>query len=164
MQLNFRDGGVLKGVYTLIISLKEPITLKIGKLGTFTFPSGTYTYTGSAMGIGALSLENRINRHLRRRKKLKWHIDYFLNSKHTQIESIIYAETDRKSECIVTKQIEKLGMVHVPVKKFGASDCKKGCHAHLHHFKCNSSQAQEIITKIYSKVGLKPKLFNKHFL
>jgi len=153
----------LKGVYTLIISLKEPITLKIGKLGTFTFQSGTYTYTGSAMGTGALSLENRINRHLRRDKKLKWHIDYFLNSKRTQIESIIYAETNEKSECSVSKEIERLEIAHIPVRKFGASDCKEGCHAHLHYFKYNPTQVQEMIIKIYNKLNLEPKIFHKHF-
>lgn len=150
----------MKGVYTLIISLKKTITLKIGKLGTFTFPSGIYTYTGSAMGTGALSLENRINRHLKRDKKLKWHIDYFLNSKHVQIQSIIYAETNKKSECVVSKEIEKLEITYVPARKFGASDCKEGCHAHFHSLKYDLAQTQELITKIYSKLGLKPKLYS----
>ena len=149
----------LKGVYTLIISLKTDTSLRIGKLGLHTFPSGTYTYTGSAMGMGALSLEGRIKRHLRKNKKMKWHIDYLLNSDNVQIRSVIYAETNEKFECKVSQEIEKLEASHVLVKRFGASDCKEGCQAHLHYFTLNPGQVQELLFKIYRKLGLKPKLF-----
>jgi len=150
---------VLKGVYTLIIFLYADTSLRIGKLGTHLFPCGTYTYTGSAMGIGALSLENRIKRHLRKDKKIKWHIDYLLNSSNAQIQAVIYAEAREKFECKVSKEIEKLRVAQVLVRKFGASDCKEGCHAHLHYFTLNPIQVQELIFKIYKKLGLKPKLF-----
>jgi len=150
---------VLKGVYTLIIDLKTDEPLKVGKLGTHIFLSGTYTYTGSAMGTGALSLENRIKRHLRKTKKVKWHIDYLLNSSSAQICSVIYAETKEKFECNVSKEIEKLKVTYVLVKRFGASDCKEGCQAHLHYITLKPSQVRELLFKIYRKLNLKPKLF-----
>jgi len=149
----------LKGVYTLVIFLKTNTSLKIGKLGIHTFPRGIYTYTGSAMGMGALSLEGRIKRHLRKNKKMKWHIDYLLNSDNAQIQSVIYAETSEKFECKVSQEIEKLGIAHVLVKRFGASDCKEGCQAHLHYLTLAPGQVQELILKIYRKLGLEPKLF-----
>ena len=150
---------VLKGTYTLIIFMKKSNRLRIGKLGAFIFLKGTYTYTGSALGTGALSLENRIKRHLRKDKKIKWHIDYLLNSSNVQIQAVIYAETLEKFECKVSKEIEKLKVAQALVRKFGASDCKEGCHAHLHYFALSPNQVQELIFKIYKKLGLKPKLF-----
>lgn len=148
---------VLKGVYTLIIFLDADISLRIGKLGTHFFPCGTYTYTGSAMGMKVLSLENRIKRHLRKKKKIKWHIDYLLNSSNVQIHAVIYAETHEKFECKVSKEIEKLRVTQVLVRKFGASDCKEGCHAHLHYFTLDPIQVRELILKVYKKLSLRPK-------
>ena len=58
--------------YQLTIQLKQDSTVQIGKFGTFEFPAGYYVYTGSAKR----NLEARIQRHLSKEKRLKWHIDY----------------------------------------------------------------------------------------
>ncbi len=57
--------------YQLLIRIGRPIRLRIGALGVQEFPAGHYLYTGSARR----NLEARIHRHLRREKKLRWHID-----------------------------------------------------------------------------------------
>ena len=62
----------MKGSYALIIRLNRAKRLTVGRLGEFYFPAGHYLYLGSALN----GLESRVRRHLRRDKKLHWHIDY----------------------------------------------------------------------------------------
>lgn len=106
--------------YQLHIYLKESSTITIGKLGTFTFPAGEYIYTGSAKR----NIETRIARHLRKEKRLRWHIDYLLAAPACIITQV---ETFDITEC----QLNQSTTGEVIVPKFGASDCKKGCISHL---------------------------------
>ena len=119
-----------KGVYTLIIFLSEKSFMKIGKLGEFSFPKGYYAYTGSALGPNK-SLQNRVCRHLRKEKRLRWHIDYFLQSPKATVTAVVAIETDKKLECKVNKLIAKKLNGTVLVEGFGASDCKEKCKSHL---------------------------------
>jgi Uri superfamily endonuclease len=82
-----------KGVYQLHLRLDKPKRIRVGKLGVFTFPAGRYIYTGSAMN----GLIGRLRRHLKKRKKLHWHIDYLL--RHAKIETIFVLETGERVEC-----------------------------------------------------------------
>jgi Uri superfamily endonuclease len=110
----------MKGIYALIVKLDEDKKIKIGKLGSIDFKRGYYTYIGSALS----SLEGRINRHLRKDKKIRWHIDYLLNE--AQVVEILFFETEQKLECYYSKKIRK----NLPViKNFGSSDCS--CEGHL---------------------------------
>ncbi|OGS23263.1 MAG: hypothetical protein A2252_09265 [Elusimicrobia bacterium RIFOXYA2_FULL_39_19] len=115
----------MKGIYCLIITLQKMQTIKVGKSGTREFKAGNYIYTGSAMGPGGL--EARIGRHMKKAKKLKWHIDYL----RVQAGSVlpIFAETGNgNNECRVASMLcDKFE----PVEGFGNSDCKNGCPAHL---------------------------------
>ena len=70
--------------YQLFIDVQQPVTLAIGKLGSFDFPAGHYIYTGSAKR----NIEARIARHLAKDKKLRWHIDYLLNSTCASITKV----------------------------------------------------------------------------
>jgi len=101
-------------------------SLKVGKLGLFYFFSGYYVYTGSALN----SLTARILRHKRSRKKLHWHIDYFL--KKAKIIKIFTYITNQKLECKLNKRIQKLPNAKILVKGFGSSDCN--CSSHLTFF------------------------------
>ncbi len=58
------DKNPLRGVYCLIINLKEKSTIQVGKKGKINFEDGCYVYVGSALN----SLTARINRHLGRRR------------------------------------------------------------------------------------------------
>jgi len=62
------------GYYILLIKLRRKKTIKAGSLEEFAFEPGRYAYIGSAMN----GLQQRVARHLRKEKALRWHIDYLL--------------------------------------------------------------------------------------
>jgi len=119
------------GIYTLVISLSREICLNVGKLGQQRFPMGRYTYTGSALGKGALSLEHRISRHLKKQKRNFWHIDFLLANENATVTVVIVAQTNEKLECKLNSHIRKEGSAKILVKGFGASDCRENCGSHL---------------------------------
>ena len=117
---------MIKGVYQLHLRLDKPKRIRVGKLGIFTFPAGRYIYTGSAMN----GLIGRLRRHLKKRKKLYWHIDYLL--RHAKIETIFVLETGERVECQLNSLTLSLPNAKVIVKGFGCSDCR--CPSHLVYF------------------------------
>jgi len=114
------------GIYHLLIYLPHDTTVEVGKLGSFHFPAGYYVYTGSALG----GLESRIARHLRRKKRLHWHIDYLLQ--YGYIIDVITHRTAEHLECHFNQKILSLPNCKVPVEGFGSSDCS--CPSHLIYF------------------------------
>ena len=112
-----------KGIYILIILLERDIEVEVGRLGTFTFQSGWYTYTGSALN----GLEQRIARHRSRGKTLHWHIDYFLQ--YAEVKEVKSILTHKPLECSVNSLLCSEKRSSIPVQKFGSSDC--GCASHL---------------------------------
>ena len=114
------------GAYLLAIKLKKPIQIKVGKLGNLKFKKGYYVYVGSALK----NLEKRIERHFKKEKKTKWHIDYLLASKFASLECAIVFLSTKKIECLISEKISKFAKGFV--KKFGSSDCK--CKSHLYYF------------------------------
>ena len=123
----------MSGVYTLILFMPKEVTVNIGALGKQRLPIGYYSYTGSALGKGA-NLKHRIARHLRKEKRLFWHIDYLLVEQNVFVEAIITAETKEKMECSLNHYLKQMKGVKVPIYGFGASDCKKNCGSHLLYF------------------------------
>jgi Uri superfamily endonuclease len=111
------------GVYQLHLFVAEEVRLRVGKLGTFDFPAGRYVYTGSALN----GLEQRLARHLRRRKKMHWHIDYLL--RYARIEWIDTVRTSRRRECELNGRAMDAPGARILAKGFGSSDCL--CPAHL---------------------------------
>ncbi|MEM1537883.1 MAG: GIY-YIG nuclease family protein [Candidatus Nezhaarchaeales archaeon] len=148
-----------KGTYTLIIKLNTETPITVGKLGNYTFKKGFYAYTGSALGLKGFNLVNRLSRHLREAKRLKWHIDYLLASPYAKIVAIVYALNEVKLECLVARALQQLSYVEALVKKFGSTDCK--CNTHLHHFKVEGlRRVKEEVLNVYRGLGLKPELLN----
>ena len=113
------------GAYLLIIFVNKSSKIRIGKLGTIFFKKGWYVYVGSAMN----NLDARIERHLSIRKKIHWHIDYFLAK--ARIVDVIRKPSRKKQECILSRNILKLS--NDSVFGFGCSDCI--CKSHLYYFK-----------------------------
>lgn len=141
------------GIYTLLLFLSKQVTLTIGKLGKQRFPMGYYTYTGSALGKGDSSLKHRIARHLRKDKRKFWHIDYLLADENVSVEAVIVAETNENMECKTNQHIKTIMGAKVPVKGFGASDCRKNCKSHLLYFpeiKNADCLAQKLVTHLHS--------------
>lgn len=112
-----------RGLYVMVLELKENRRIKPGKLPETEFKRGTYLYVGRAKR----GLRERLERHLRKNKKLFWHIDYFLQvAKLTDI----WVKLNSFNECRMVSQIRKfLKRSEIPQKKFGASDCR--CPGHL---------------------------------
>jgi Uri superfamily endonuclease len=112
----------VKGIYALIIRLNQDICINVGAFGETRFKKGTYVYVGSAQ----INLEQRVKRHLRKEKRLFWHVDYLLNSDTAKIEKTLFMEGDKAAECKIAQEIGERGE---SVNGFGCSDCD--CRSHL---------------------------------
>lgn len=105
-----------------MIKVKKNIKQKIGKLEEVKFDKGDYIYVGSAQN----GIEKRIMRHLKKRKKEFWHIDYLLANRDVAINKIYCKEGKKEEECGTAKELMKHGK---PITRFGCSDCN--CKSHL---------------------------------
>jgi Uri superfamily endonuclease len=130
--------------YCLIIKLNKDSKITVGKLGKLDLKKGYYIYVGSALN----SIDSRIKRHLKREKKLFWHIDYFLNSPYASIIEVILERSEDKWECDIATAISKKG---IPLSKFGCSDCK--CNSHLFYFE-NFEDAHKWVLDSFNKFKL----------
>ena len=110
----------MKGSYLLLMLLPKEERITIGQQGELLFPKGYYVYVGSALH----GLEQRIHRHLKKEKKLYWHIDYFLQK--ASIVDVFYKESIVRQECEIAHHFAS----YVPsIPSFGCSDCS--CLSHL---------------------------------
>jgi sugar fermentation stimulation protein A len=103
--------------YLLNIYLKKQKRIRIGKLGTFKFKNGYYVYVGSAKR----NMAKRIARHLRKKKKKFWHIDYLLQ--YAKVKKVWTSDLpeEKMAELLAKKMT-------APVLGFGASDKKSNTH------------------------------------
>lgn len=112
------------GTYTLLVELVRDAEVKVGALGSCSFPRGRYAYTGSAFGPGGFA---RVDRHYELatgdRDTRHWHVDYVL----THPDASLVGDVRRVGtdvECAVASALPT-----GPVAGFGASDCD--CESHL---------------------------------
>jgi len=126
----FRQGMSSRGSYLLNINVGQPLTYRVGLLHKATFPPGRYIYVGSARR----GISSRIARHHRlaeqKAGKLHWHIDYLLVNPYVQWAGSVALEDG--IECEISRIISSIKGVTAPVSRFGSSDCRKGCKAHLY--------------------------------
>ncbi|MEW5987932.1 MAG: GIY-YIG nuclease family protein, partial [Chloroflexota bacterium] len=87
--------GPGRGTYILILWLPREERMAVGRLGTFTFPAGTYVYVGSAMGPGGLA--GRLRHHRRPVTRPHWHVDY-LRQRGVELREVWGVEDDTPSE------------------------------------------------------------------
>ncbi len=111
----------MKGIYALLLFLDIDLSIDVGALGKTSFKRGTYVYVGSAQN----NLEKRVARHMRKEKKLFWHIDYFLDSGFARILKVFFKRGGKAEECVLANEIAKRGD---PINGFGCSDCNCGSH------------------------------------
>lgn len=127
--------------YRLYLNLPVDQTITVGKLGTFLFKKGVYIYVGSAKK----NINQRINRHLKKEKTNRWHIDYV-----RKYGDLFYYETfENKEECELTRETIRTFNGQCPYRKLGSSDCH--CFSHLiycpdfnsvippHHYQANGT-------------------------
>ncbi len=103
------------------------------------FKKGNYIYIGSAKGC----LEARLRRHLKKEKRIFWHIDYLLENKKAKILQIW--TIDKKMECQTAEVFCQDPTTEIIKKGFGSSDCK--CETHLFYIK-NKEKTENILEKI----------------
>jgi sugar fermentation stimulation protein A len=118
--------GQDRGTYILLARLKKNHRIKPGSLPETDYEEGVYLYVGRAR----TGLSARIKRHVRREKKLFWHIDYLLQE--AKIEGV-WVRREYFAECDTARDIGKSCPSTVMViRRFGSSDCR--CPGHLLHF------------------------------
>lgn len=115
------------GTYILLLYLRKGERIGIGRLGTISFSRGWYAYVGSACGPGGLAA--RLTRHLRREKKLRWHIDYLRAV--AEPRRIWFDATAVVLEHLWANAL--LDQNAVPIPGFGCTDCR--CVSHLYYFR-----------------------------
>jgi len=136
--------GLLRGSYVLLLRNNGTRRIRVGRLGVLLFSRGFYAYFGSMFGPGGL--EARVKRHLGRRKKKHWHIDYILD--HMRV-STVYVLLGKDLESRLSRMAV---MRYCYVKGFGCSD-KRGDRSHLIYLK-NSREAGEF-KKFLISVGFR---------
>lgn len=112
-----------KGAYVLLFKLDLALEVTVRARRVVLEP-GTYAYCGSAMGPGGL--DARIERHLRREKKVHWHVDQVT----TQVPVLRVGTTSCLSECDLVKRLLQRSAGSIPVPGFGSSDCRV-CASHF---------------------------------
>lgn len=118
MTKNERDSD--GGVYIAVFFLAKARSVSVGKLGKFYFRPGIYFYAGSAQR----NLSARLERHGRKSKPLRWHIDYL--SVQAEMFGAIVVAGPRQRECELAKELA--GLFESAAPGFGASDCRCGGH------------------------------------
>ena len=121
------------------------LKIRVGSLGFVRFKRGYYVYVGS----GQRYLEKRIQRHKKRVKKVKWHIDYLTTNSGVKVMEAAAYDLPKKYECILADMLRSMGFK--PVKGFGSTDCK--CVSHLYRIDVDFDR---IVDEISDKVRVKP--------
>ncbi|MCW5881693.1 MAG: GIY-YIG nuclease family protein [Anaerolineae bacterium] len=116
------------GVYAIVLRLPGATHLRV--LGREVWlPAGHYVYVGSARGPGGLRA--RLGRHLRGDGRPRWHIDALRAA--AEVDGFTYWVDEQVTECAVVRAVAALPGATIPIPRFGASDCRQGCVAHLIH-------------------------------
>ena len=128
----------MKGSYILLLKLKNSTGMQIGNLRNLDFEKGIYVYVGSALN----GLDQRIQRHLRKNKKMYWHIDYLVDK--ANIINVFYKPSETREECFIAKTLKKELSI---IPDFGCSDCL--CKSHL--FYGSYKKIKNVVTNLGMK-------------
>jgi len=120
--------GAGAGLYVLVLDLKRPTNLAVGRLGRLAFNPGLYGYVGSAFGPGGLTA--RIGRHVRGGSTCRWHVDYLRQAAVPAEVWIGLAPRCREHDWALL--LGGLAGAAPVAPGFGTSDCR--CATHLFYF------------------------------
>jgi Uri superfamily endonuclease len=112
------------GTYALLLELREPAELQVGRLGQIRFDLAFYLYCGSAFGPGGLAA--RLAHHLGPTRRAHWHIDYLRQI--AEVVGVWYTGDAAPLECAWASAAATLRGASI-VPRFGSSDCR--CPSHL---------------------------------
>jgi sugar fermentation stimulation protein A len=116
------------GLYLLGLKFDDSLSIHIGSLGKVHLKKGGYLYCGSARK----NLSSRISRHVLKRKKARWHIDYLTSQENAVVELVRIFSLKDRTECGLNLQVQELPGAE-PLPRFGCSDCS--CSSHLTFFR-----------------------------
>ena len=116
------SAGRARGTYLLLLRLDAAVELTVGRLGSDRLAAGWYIYVGSALG----GLAARLRRHARRNKPRHWHVDV-LREVAEPIAVAVRVGPERL-ECAAAATLAGLPGAVIPIRRFGASDCRCGGH------------------------------------
>ena len=105
--------------YVLLLYLPAKRRIRVGRAGLRTFEAGIYFYVGS----GGRSPLKRIARHIGKRKRKFWHIDFL--TVHSRVIGAFMLEASVCLECQIACELAKR---FESVPGFGSSDCRCGSH------------------------------------
>jgi len=149
------DALPLKGNYSLIIFLGTSRRIGARSYDWPTLERGYYAYSGSAVGKGAVSLRQRVARHLRKKKVKHWHIDHLLTCPTAKVIAVVACASKINKECKINKAIQNIRGTNVPIKGFGASDCQRNCASHLVYL--GKEDAFDAIVSVYGSLSTRVK-------
>ena len=123
-----------KGTYALFLHLETEVHMQVGALGPCSFPRGVHVYAGSAMR----GLRARLARHVRRDKRVHWHVDRLTTATGCRVLGAVVFTPPVLRECDIIGSLERIESIEgvkgvddaeVRPPRFGASD--HGCRGHL---------------------------------
>lgn len=136
------------GSYALLMRLEEDRVQQVGRLGRFCLRAGWYLYVGSACGPGGLAA--RLAHHLRPVRRPHWHIDYVRDL--AELRAILVILGRERRECAWAAAAAAAPGAHIPVRRFGASDCR--CAGHLIYWPHEPSLA--LLTSLLPDISVLP--------
>lgn len=113
------------GTYALFLHIEEEVQMQVGALGLCTFPRGVHVYAGSAKR----GLRARLARHVRREKRVHWHVDRLTTAGGCRVLGAVVFTSPVLRECDIVGSLEDVEGAEVRPPRFGASD--HGCRGHL---------------------------------
>jgi Uri superfamily endonuclease len=122
------------GLYVVLVDVRRPVQVSWGGHET-VLPKGNYAYAGSARR----GLRARVARHFRRQKPRTWHVDQLTTGRHATVMGAVLLPNTQLTECGLNMTVGWLVAGSTPAPRFGASDCRAGCPAHL--WKCTNANA-----------------------
>lgn len=126
-----KSEGANSGCYLLQMMLETDSLVSVGALGELTFKAGIYFYLGRAKR----NLRQRVERHLRGKKKLRWHVDYLLQ-RAVITRVLLSGSLDERG---FARELEA-HKVLTPIPRFGASDDPGAARL----FTCSSEQVSAL--------------------
>ena len=124
---------------TYVLVIRKTGSTRIRMPGqSISMEEGLYLYVGSAKR----GLEQRLARHMKKRKKCFWHIDYITSRRDTDVMAIYLSPYP---ECETLTAVSQLGPLFG--RKLGSSDCK--CLSHF--VKLNHVDSRDLRTWLAAK-------------
>jgi len=122
--------------------------LHVGSLGTLTFQPGLYLYVGSARGPGGLRA--RVNRHVRRDKSRRWHIDYLTTSDSFNLTGVFTGISRERMESELVAELIRQGTSEC-APGFGSTDDPEAT-SHLLAAPASLEECRRIAQRSFSRL------------